>query len=211
MSNLIKLHGVGSDNMHNSRRYFVIPITYEDTKDLILNVHYARRMPSVSYAFGLYRDNVYGLQGICTFGSPASPWLCKGVCGEEHKSKVLELNRVVLVNNRPNEASLLVARSIALLPKPKVLVSYADTAHDHVGYVYQATNWLYTGATKPRTDIATVNGKHPRHHAGDRTKRVYRSAKHRYVFMHGNKKDKRLLTKCLRYGTEAYPKKETIQ
>jgi len=196
--------------MHHSRRYFVIPITYEDTKDLILNVHYARRMPSVSYAFGLYHG-MDGLQGICTFGSPASPWLCKGVCGEEHKSKVLELNRVVLVNNRPNEASLLVARSIALLPKPKVLVSYADTAHDHVGYVYQATNWLYTGATKPRTDIATVNGKHPRHHAGDRTKRVYRSAKHRYVFMHGNKKDKRLLTKCLRYGTESYPKKETIQ
>ena len=197
--------------MHNSRRYFVIPITYEDTKDLILNVHYARRMPSVSYAFGLYRDNVYGLQGICTFGSPASPWLCKGVCGEEHKSKVLELNRVVLVNNRPNEASLLVARSIALLPKPKILVSYADVAQNHIGYVYQATNWLYTGATKPRTDIATVNGKHPRHHAGDRTKRVFRSAKHRYVFMHGNKKDKRLLTKCLRYGTESYPKKETIQ
>ncbi len=196
--------------MHHSRRYFVIPITYEETKDLILNVHYARRMPSVSYAFGLYHG-MDGLQGICTFGSPASPWLCKGVCGEEHKSKVLELNRVVLVNNRPNEASLLVARSIALLPKPKVLVSYADTAHDHVGYVYQATNWLYTGATKPRTDIATVNGKHPRHHAGDRTKRVYRSAKHRYVFMHGNKKDKRLLTKCLRYGTESYPKKETIQ
>ena len=137
---------------------------------------------------------------------------CARVCVVRNTSlRYLELNRVVLVNNRPNEASLLVARSIALLPKPKVLVSYADTAHDHVGYVYQATNWLYTGATKPRTDIATVNGKHPRHHAGDRTKRVYRSAKHRYVYMHGNKKDKRLLTKCLRYGTEAYPKKEIIQ
>ena len=190
-----------------NHHYFVEPITYGETKDLILNVHYAKRMPSISYAFGLYRD-LDGLQGICTFGSPASPWLCKGVCGEEHKSNVLELNRVVLVNNRPNEASLLVARSIALLPKPKILVSYADTAQDHVGYVYQATNWLYTGATKPRTDIATVNGKHPRHHAGDRTKRVYRSSKHRYVYMHGDKKDKRLLTKCLRYGTEPYPKKE---
>jgi hypothetical protein len=31
------------------------------------------------------------------------------------------------------------------------------------------------------------------------------------VYMHGNKKDKRLLTKCLRYGTESYPKKEIIQ
>ena len=192
--------------MDNSSEYSVVPITYKDTKELILNVHYAKRMPSISYAFGLYLGNE-GLQGICTFGSPASPSLCKGVCGEEHRSKVLELNRVVLVHNRPNEASLLVARSISLLPKPKVLVSYADTAQNHVGYVYQATNWLYTGATKPRTDIAPENGKHSRHHSGDKTKRVYRSSKHRYIFLHGNKKDKSGLIKSLRYGTEHYPKK----
>ena len=186
--------------------YSVIPIKYEDTKSLILNVHYAKRMPSVSYAFGLYRDLV--LQGICTFGSPASPWLCKGVCGEEHRSKVIELNRLVLVNNKPNEASLLIARSIALLPKPKVIVSYADVAQGHIGGVYQATNWLYTGATKARTDMAAKDGKHSRHHSGDKTKRVFRSSKHRYVFMHGSKQQKRILTKCLRYGTEDYPKKE---
>ncbi len=188
------------------REYIVKRIEYKDTKDLILNVHYAKRMPSVSYAYGLFCDDI--MIGVCTYGSPASPWLCKGVCGEEHKSNVLELNRLVLVHNRPNEASLLVARSIALLPKPKVIVSYADAAQGHIGYVYQATNWLYTGATKARTDIASLNGKHPRHHAGDRTKRVFRSAKHRYVFMHGNKKERKGLNRALRYGTESYPKKQ---
>jgi|TARA_R110000787_G_scaffold145768_1_gene259560 hypothetical protein len=188
------------------REYIVKRIEYKDTKDLILNVHYAKRMPSVSYAYGLFCDDI--MIGVCTYGSPASPWLCKGVCGEEHKSNVLELNRLVLVHNRPNEASLLVARSIALLPKPKVIVSYADVAQGHIGYVYQATNWLYTGATKARTDIASLNGKHPRHHAGDRTKRVFRSAKHRYVFMHGNKKERKGLNRALRYGTESYPKKQ---
>tara|TARA_B110000908_G_scaffold20177_1_gene22746 strand:- start:3426 stop:4025 length:600 start_codon:yes stop_codon:yes gene_type:complete len=188
------------------REYIVKRIEYKDTKDLILNVHYAKRMPSISYAYGLFCDDI--MIGVCTYGSPASPWLCKGVCGEEHKSNVLELNRLVLVHNRPNEASLLVARSIALLPKPKVIVSYADAAQGHIGYVYQATNWLYTGATKARTDIASLNGKHPRHHAGDRTKRVFRSAKHRYVFMHGNKKERKGLNRALRYGTESYPKKQ---
>ena len=188
------------------REYIVKRIEYKDTKDLILNVHYAKRMPSVSYAYGLFCDDI--MIGVCTYGSPASPWLCKGVCGEEHKSNVLELNRLVLVHNRTNEASLLVARSIALLPKPKVIVSYADAAQGHIGYVYQATNWLYTGATKARTDIASLNGKHPRHHAGDRTKRVFRSAKHRYVFMHGNKKERKGLNRALRYGTESYPKKQ---
>ena len=30
--------------------YSVKQIQYSDTKDLILNVHYAKRMPSISYA-----------------------------------------------------------------------------------------------------------------------------------------------------------------
>ena len=29
--------------------------------------------------------------------------------------------------------------------KPKIVVSYADTSKGHVGYVYQATNFIYTG------------------------------------------------------------------
>ena len=37
-------------------KYFVRQINYEDTKDLILNVHYAKRMPSISYAYGLFED-----------------------------------------------------------------------------------------------------------------------------------------------------------
>ena len=79
------------------REYIVKRIEYKDTKDLILNVHYAKRMPSISYAYGLFCDDI--MIGVCTYGSPASPWLCKGVCGEEHKSNVLELNRLVLVHN----------------------------------------------------------------------------------------------------------------
>ena len=51
----------------------------------------------------------------------------------------------------------------------------------HVGYVYQATNWLYTGMTRPRTDIYSA-GKHPRHSQEDITKRQIRTAKHRYIY-----------------------------
>ena len=58
------------------------------THDFILNIHYAKRLPSISYAFGLYDADE--LIGICTFGSPASASLCKGILGEEHKSKVIE-------------------------------------------------------------------------------------------------------------------------
>ena len=98
-------------------------------------------MPSISFAYGLFDDD--DLVGVVTFGSPASAPLCKGICGEEHRSKVIELNRLVLLRNKKNEASYLIANAIKLLPKPKVIVSYADSAQKHVGTVYQAANFLF--------------------------------------------------------------------
>ena len=185
--------------------YKVVQIPYSATKDWILNIHYAKRMPSISYAYGLYRWGE--MVGMVSYGTPASPSLCKGICGEEHRSDVIELNRLVLKDNLPNEASFLVSRSLKMLPTPKVVVSYADTAQDHAGIVYQATNWLFTGTTKPRTDMAGKDGKHSRHHLGDRTNRINRSAKHRYVYFIGTKKEKKVLRDALRYDiNNEYPK-----
>ena len=185
--------------------YKVVQIPYSATKDWILNIHYAKRMPSISYAYGLYRWGE--MVGMVSYGTPASPSLCKGICGEEHRSDVIELNRLVLKDNLPNEASFLVSRSLKMLPTPKVVVSYADTAQDHAGIVYQATNWLFTGTTKPRTDMAGKDGKHSRHHLGDRTNRINRSAKHRYVYFIGTKKEKKVLRNALRYDiNNEYPK-----
>lgn len=175
-------------------------ITYQETKHWILNIHYAKRMPCVSHAFGVFDGDA--MIGVCTFGIPASPTLCRGVCGEEYKSIVLELNRLVIHPDAPrNTASYLIGKAIKLLPKPSILVSYADTQMTHVGYVYQATNWIYTGATKPRTDAYAGDGKHSRHHKGDLAIRQYRSAKHRYVYFNGIK----LLDK-LKYNVLPYPK-----
>ena len=185
--------------------YSVNKITYEETKPFILHIHYAKRMPSISFAYGLFFK--HELVGMVSYGSPASQSLCKGVAGISNKHLVIELNRLVLKYNKKNEASLLVGRSLHLLPKPKIIVSYADTKQNHVGYVYQATNFYFTGTTKPRTDMAGKNGKHSRHHLGDRTKRVFRSAKHRYLYLTGNKKDKKKLLNDLKYPILNYPKK----
>jgi len=187
-----------------TKDYQVKPISREEATPYILEIHYARRFPSISFYFGLfYLDN---LVGVCTFGSPTSAPLCRGIAGEENKSKVIELNRLCLLNNIKNEASFLVSQSIKLLPKPKIIVSYADTAQKHSGIVYQACNFLFTGTSKPRTDIAGEKGKHPRHHAGDRSKRVNRSSKHRYVYLHGSKTQKKQLKNDLKYNIEEYPK-----
>ena len=105
-----------------------------------------------------------------------------------------------------NILSFFVSQSINLLEKPKVIVSYADTKENHVGYIYQACNFYFTGTTKPRTDMAAEDGKHSRHHKGDRTKRVHRSAKHRYVYLVANKQDKKKLKQDLKYPILNYPK-----
>ena len=67
-------------------------IETSDAKPFILGIHYARRMPSVSYAFGLYEGE--RLVGVVTYGQPASPFLCMGVAGKENRKRVLELNRL---------------------------------------------------------------------------------------------------------------------
>jgi len=188
----------------SAAEYSVISISHEETRHFILNIHYAKRMPSISYAYGLIQNGA--LVGVITYGMPASPFLCIGICGENYKERVLELNRLCLLNNKKNEASMLIGRSLRLLPKPSIIVSYADTAMKHSGFVYQATNFLFTGTTKERTDMASINGKHSRHNDGDKNKRQFRSSKHRYVYFLGSKKELSEMKKSLKYPIMKYPK-----
>jgi hypothetical protein len=184
----------------------VIPIKNEETYSWLLEKHYAKRIPQIMFAFGLYEEN--HLVGVITYGIPASPSLCMGICGKEYANKVLELNRICLMDNNKNQASFLVSNSIKLLPKPTIVVSYADSAQGHIGYVYQATNFLFTGTTKERTDMSAGEGKHSRH-ATNPTIRQFRSAKHRYIYFHGTKNDKKILKNKLNYEILEYPKGET--
>jgi len=186
-------------------------IHYDTTKPFLLGIHYARRMPCVQYAFGLYLDNK--LIGVVTYGQPASPSLCSGVAGRENKKKVLELNRLVIKPeyNGNNYASYLVSHSLKKLPVGTFVVSYADWGGwHHVGYVYQATNWLYTGLTKARTDIYSESG-HSRHYDKDETRRQERTAKHRYIFLVGSKRKKKEMIRELKYKViPEYPKGDSI-
>ena len=186
----------------------VLPIKSAETYSWLLHKHYAKRIPNIMYAFGLFEEKE--LVGVITYGMPASPTLCKGVCGEDYKDCVLELNRLCLESNQKNYASYLVANSLKLLPKPTIIVSYADTSMNHVGYIYQASNFIYTGMTLLRTDVDTGDN-HSRHYEGlDMSKRKVRPQKHRYIYFHGSKKQKKLLIDCLNYDIQSYPKGDNL-
>jgi len=202
----------------NVDSYMIKRITYEETKPFILDIHYAKRMPPMKQAYGLYKGSE--LVGICSYGIPPSHTMLKGVCGEEYKNKVIELNRLVLKENKKNEASILVGGSLKQLGD-KVVVSYADSTQNHVGVVYQATNFLYTGVTKPMKEVYLKSKPHLHHtsHKGKTFKQMeeeygddvgyrLRSCKHRYVIFVGNKKFKREAVKSLRYAVLPYPKSD---
>jgi len=200
----------------------VVPIQRSDALPLIMAKHYAKRIPSISYAYGLMRDGL--LIGVCTYGTPPSHTLLKGIAGESWAKHVLELNRLTCDNDK-NNASFLVGRSLRLLPKPSIVVSYADTGVGHIGYVYQACNFIYTGLSSAWND-PVVKGLEHQHHAtfahgktneqmrsefGDLLSFRKRTRKHRYLFFCGDKRGKQRFLSDLRYELFPYPKGKTIR
>jgi hypothetical protein len=205
-------------------KYTVKIITKEEYAPWLLKKHYAKRIPSISYAYGLYDDKNI-IQGVCSYGTPASSSLLIGVCGEGYKYIVKELNRLVINQNEKNLASFFISMTFKLLPKPLIIISYADTSQDHHGFVYQATNFIYTGLSAKRTDWRIKGMEHlhgctiadksrgkenrveyMKMEYGDRFYIQNRPRKHRYIMFLGNKREKAVMKKALKYKIEPYPK-----
>jgi len=201
----------------------VHPIARSDCFWFLLNRHYAKRVPSISYAYGLF----YGgdIVGVCCFGTPASSSLRAGIMGGWSDVDVIELNRLSLLSNEKNQASMLVGASLKLLPQKMCVVSYADSEQGHIGYVYQAANFIYTGLSAKRTDWKVKGAEHLHGHTiadefrgrenraelmrekyGDDFYLEDRSRKHRYVYLVGSKTWRKHALKHLQYPICAYPK-----
>ena len=209
-----------------SESYLVMPIPNKETYPFLLNIHYAQRIPSISYSFGLYLEAE--LVGVVCYGTPSSSSLRAGVAGKENVDKVLELNRLCLLNNKKNEASILVSRSLKMLPKGKIVVSFADSSQGHMGYVYQACNFTYHGLSAKRTDWALKSKPHlhgttisdmsrgqknraqyMRDKFGDDFYLKPRPRKYRYIYITGNQKTRSKMYEQVKYQQEPYPKKAT--
>tara|TARA_B100000035_G_C20995460_1_gene552235 strand:+ start:24 stop:668 length:645 start_codon:yes stop_codon:yes gene_type:complete len=198
-------------------------ISRNECAPFILEIHYARRWPSISYAFGLFDSEE--LVGVCTYGTPPSTTLRRGIAGDEFKDRVLELNRLCLKYNRKNEASRLVGKSLKLLPTNRIIVSFADTSENHTGIVYQATNFYYTGLSAKRTDWKIKGREHlhgqtvsdefrgvknrakaMRDKYGEDFYLAPRPRKHRYLRIIGSKGFRRDVLDSLKYPIQPYPK-----
>lgn len=157
---------------------------------VIIRKHYLHRSCPITWAFGVFVGEK--LKGVLTVGKPCSTTVCSGVCGNDRAHDVYELNRLWLDDSLArNSESHFIGWCLRWFRKHHpnlILVSYADTEQKHVGFVYQATNWIYTGMSAPFSD--KIKGA-----------TVERSPKHRYVWFM-TEADKALL----RWMPQPYPK-----
>lgn len=173
----------------------------------LLPRHYSGKIPPISLAFGWYFDNV--CKAVVTYGKPASPGPCVGVCGAQYAKDVYELNRLCREDDLVGcSLSQFVSATLRYIKQTRdwVIISYSDTAMNHHGYIYQACNFIYTGITAERTDIFT-GGKHGRHYQKPDVEvyRQVRSSKHRYIYFCSKKKVKEWKT-ALCWPVLPYPK-----
>ena len=203
--------------------YTISRIDYDTAMRMVIEKHYLHRVAPCSFAFGLFFEDenefLPRLVGVITYGSPASPSLTKGIAGDEYKDQVIELTRLWVDDSVPkNGESYLIGNTLPLIDKD-IVVSFAEIDQGHKGTVYQATNWLYTGESKKRTDLTIdeiqvhtkslsnrLNAKEIKEQYPDTWYMKDRPPKHRYVYLRGNKWRKKELRKVLKYEILPYPK-----
>lgn len=199
--------------------YVVSRISYKEAMDIIVEKHYLHRKCPCTHAFGLFNERS-GLLGVIVYGTPSSSTLRKGIAGVENINNVIELTRLWVDDSVPkNGESFLIGNTLPFVDK-EIIVSYAEPNQGHIGTIYQATNWIYTGLSAKRTNWtisgATIHSqtiadkyktaKNIREVFGDKFSLQPRPRKHRYIYLKGNKRRRNELMKMLKYPILKYPK-----
>ena len=216
------LQGDGRGSIPTSALYNlrIIPISREDAKKVIVRHHYSHTLPGgTKMCFGIMRNGK--LLGVMVFG--VGPFygykLVMGATPED----VVTLTRLWLSDELPkNSESKVLGIALRSLRKEtslKFVIAYSDPAFGHLGIIYQATNWLYTGfsTAMPLYDIGDGTLHHSRSLAqrlgshsiryltqqGINAQIVPQQAKHRYIYFLDESWSSRLTVPIL-----LYPKKE---
>jgi len=199
-----------------SMERYVVELSSKRCEDWLLNKHYLKRMPAIIYAFGLVVDEK--IEGVATFSNAVARF--------DFSIQPYELSRLVM--NEPvekNSLSWFLSNSLNMIKKPHIIVSYADENQGHHGYIYQATNWMYTGRSSKESKYF-IDGKEIHRRSlfsrygtsslpalekmGHTITYEPQVGKHRYFQVTGDKKAKRTLRKEIesKYEVLPYPKGE---
>ncbi|ACZ62386.1 MULTISPECIES: hypothetical protein [Dehalococcoides] len=198
----------------------VKPIPFTAAKRILERNHYLHSMPGgTKLAFGVFFEG--RLEGAITFGSgPANAYK---MVSEASPSDCLTLSRLWLSDSLPSNSESRVLgvtlRALRKHTKTKFVISYADPSQGHLGTIYQATGWVYTGLSlaMPMFDIGDGKPRHSRslsHSFGSHSIKHFnshgvevrvipQSHKHRYFYFLDKEYKGRL-----RVEPKSYPKKK---
>lgn len=174
------------------------------------------------------------LIGCIVYGQPVGRSAAKSISKFIKVDEVLELTRLFIHDGYGrNIESFCISKSMDLIrrdfPKIKSIISYADGEQGHRGIIYQASNFEYQGnsslALMPNYSISLVghpyqwthsrtisstygshNVEHLKKKIGHTFWRKKESTKHRYVYLLGNKKERKQILKNLKHPFLPYPK-----
>lgn len=207
-------------------------VSVKYARPYIATFHYSKTMPdSTRFVFAGYYDDK--LAGIVCYGMGASKSQYTSLIPDIKKGEYLELTRLWSPDGMPkNTESKLISESLRMLPPEiKLVVSFADSNQNHVGTVYQATNWHYVGQTNGGKVLITEDGtvqhtrligvyrkRHPE--LSDKTNEEIMQMygwkygeggkKHKYCILLGDKREKKRNFQYIKDKILPYPKLSQI-
>jgi len=205
-------------------------IDWHTASKIIKENHYSHVAPMSQINLGFYI--AHKLSTVIMYSGGANYMAAKGVVEDGQQKDMLELVRLFSFDWAPkNIESYCIGQSFKWLKensKKKWLISYADLNEGHVGTIYQATNWLYTGLGAKGKQLWLLDGEpiHTRttwEHTGtadiDKITQMYADMgkkfevkqdllpKARYIYFLCNKREKKKLIEKLRVPIfNRYPK-----
>ena len=200
----------------------VRPIPHSAAKELLVRSHYLHTMPGgTKLAFGVFSGD--RLMGAATLG--VGPFNGHRLVSGATRGDCICLTRLWLDDGLPKNSEsrvlAVVLRLLARHTRLKFIFTYADPTAGHLGTIYQAGGWLYTGVSGPSVlyDLGDGVGRHSRTfgHAlgtrslhylrrhGTKVSPIERPGKHRYLYF----LDKAWSDK-LTVPVRPYPKSNTL-
>jgi hypothetical protein len=210
----------GSNPRTALQSIIVRPIPAVAARKILVKNHYLHSFPGCTQlCFGAFSES--RLLGAITFG--AGPTNAFRLVDGALPDNCLTLTRLWLSGELPsNSESRIIAvclRYLKKFTKLQFIVTYADPTQGHVGTIYQASSWLYTGLSEamPKFDLGDGIPRHSRslsHAFGSHSLKYFSDCglsvkvlpqlpKHRYIYLLDQSLKARITAPIL-----PYPKKE---
>ena len=196
--------------------YEIREIDFKTAMDILIPSHYLHRQAPYSHAYGLFEKKTNKIVGVANYGVPCSPTLLNGLFGSGESHNIYELNRIWLHPSVPKRGREFLINNTKKLLDKEIIICFVNEDYENImRSSCKKCSFLYLGTTIKFYDYV-VRGKehiHRRSYAKGLTVsdlkkkygasnvyRVERPAKHRYLYINGNKKRKDELLKKLNYS-----------